>query len=601
MEEKKAKEILNEIDIIRKTKKNIKKKRSILSISMGIIYIIMLFLSIGYLIYNIAFAGDKTNQLYLIINSLIMVMIIIVFMITMFMDNDKTRKIMSIITSLFFISFVSFNFLVTTNSINLPVQATLQNFADENISEVIKWASANKVTIEQSYEYSDNVEEYHIISQSIVPNTLLKDVKKINFVISSGPNYDKQIILSNMIGWSIDDALKSINENFLNNVSIDYVINDEIEKDVIFLQSIKGQMRRNDLLNLKVSLGSTGSLTPLAMIDLKNLSLFDATLWLKRNGIPYKLEYEFSTKINRNYIISQSEKEGNMINQNENTVTLIVSKGNEINVPDIQKMTVDEVTKWVIENNLKIKYTDQYDANIEFGKIINVNYKVGDKIEEGTTIDLITSKGQLRMPTFSSINEFRDWASKYSIKTEEKNEYNDKIKKGSIIKFSHQENDVISPTDTIIVYISDGSPITIPNFVGKSKSTILNNCHSLGLNCTFYYSGYSSTGKDVAVSQNKKSGSTVISGTYVNVGLSLGTAKNYTVEISEAQLTLGNADKTISTLKTWFASKHPGVTFTFYKKVSNTYSNAGFIHESSPIKDGSAVTQGKTYQVWITD
>ena len=105
--------------------------------------------------------------------------------------------------------------------------------------------------------------------------------------------------------------------------------------------------------------------------------------------------------------------------------------------------------------------------------------------------------------------------------------------------------------------------------------------------------------KFIALSQNKRSGSTVISGTYVNIGLSNGPAKSFTVEISESQLTPNNADATISTLRSWFKSKCPNVTFSFIKKASNTYS-AGFIHESSPIKDGSRVTQGKTYQIWIT-
>ena len=41
------------------------------------------------------------------------------------------------------------------------------------------WASANKIEIEQVYEYSDIIPEYHIISQSIVPNTLLKMLRKL--------------------------------------------------------------------------------------------------------------------------------------------------------------------------------------------------------------------------------------------------------------------------------------------------------------------------------------------------------------------------------------------------------------------------------------
>ena len=70
--------------------------------------------------------------------------------------------------------------------------------------------------------------------------------------------------------------------------------------------------------------------------------------------------------------------------------------------------------------------------------------------------------------------------------------------------------------------------------------------------------------------------------------------------INESQLTIGNASKTISTLKAYFAKNYPDVTFSFETKASNIYSNAGFIHESSQVTDGTNITQGKSYKVIIT-
>lgn len=608
MDEQITRKILEKTEILNQTqnlqKYNINntkpKKKSILNIFSIITFVITLIIGICYFGYNLLFSGNQTNQLYLVVNSATMVVITILFIMTMLIYNKKAKKIMSIVTSLFLSIYIGFNFLITTNSINLPTQDVLKDFTNKNINEVIEWAKSNNITIEQTYEYSDNIPEYHIISQSVAPNTLLKSVEKINFVVSSGPNYDKLVVIPNMVGWHIDDALKTIEENYLNNVQIEYSVNEEIDKDVVFEQSIRGQMRRNDKLTLKISLGSRESLVPVNMIDLKNQKLFDATLWLKRNGIPYTLKYEFSNTINRNYIIGQSMLKGNIVDPNEDNVVLIISKGNEIVVPDLQNMTIDEVTKWVIENKLKIEYEDRYDANVPFGNLIEANYKIGDIIEEETIIKIVTSKGQLKMPKFTSINEFRQWASKYNIKTEEIYEFSNNVKKGNIIKFSHEENVIISPTETVTVYISNGKPIIIPNFVGKSKDQIRNTCNSLGLTCTFSYSGYSQTAKDIAVGQNKKAGSEVISGTYVNISLSQGPAQTFTVEISEAQLSIGSADGTITTLKQWFASKYPGVTFTFVKKASNTFP-PGYVHENSPIKDKSQVTQGKSYQVWISN
>ena len=70
----------------------------------------------------------------------------------------------------------------------------------------MKWASKNKIDINSTYEYSDNILEGNIITQDVLPGTLLKKVKEINFVVSDGPNYDKEVILSSLIGLKLDDA-----------------------------------------------------------------------------------------------------------------------------------------------------------------------------------------------------------------------------------------------------------------------------------------------------------------------------------------------------------------------------------------------------------
>lgn len=579
--------------------KEVNKKNKI-TLLVSILYGVALLLSIGYLIYNIIKGDNQTNHLYLIINSLLLVIIIILYGMLGYANTNKLRQVLATLTSVCFIALVSFNLLVNIGVIKLPTADTIPDFSNKSINDAISWASDNKIEVEQMYEYSDNVEEFNIITQNILPNTLLKDVKKINFTVSNGPNYDKLVVIANMVSWNIDDALKVVEENFLNNVEINYIINDEIEKDIIISQSINGQMKRNDKLILNVSLGIKDDLVPVVMIDLKNKSLFESTLWLKRNGINYKLEYEFSDIIKRHNVISQSELKDTMIDPSSDSITLIVSKGKKINIPDLNSMAADDITRWIVDNKLRVEYSDEYHKDIAIGKLISSNYKFNDEVEEETVIKLIISKGQLRMPKLTSLSEFRQWAGKYNIVTEEIFEYNN-VKKGEIIKFSHKENDVITPSDKVTIYISNGSPITIPNFIGKSRNAILTECNKAGLNCSFYYSGYSSSNKDIALSQNKKSGSQVISGTNVSIGLSSGIASTFKVEITESLLSIGSSSGTITSLKTWFNSQYPNVTFTFITKKSNTFDNSGFIHESSPTKDGTSVTQGKTYQVWITE
>jgi len=506
-------EIKNEKEIDNYSKNNIGK---------NIFAILSLFLSVIYLIFTIIFLKDQINNIYLIINASIITSFTLFLTIMIITKKSKIKNIFSYFTTTIVSLFLVFNFLVLNNNIQLPTQELLENFQNKTISEALKWAKENDIEVNQIYEYSDNIAEYHIITQDVYPNTLLKKVDQITFTVSYGPNYDKIISLPNMVGWNIDEAMKTINDNFLNNINIDYEINDEIEKDVIIEQSISGQIRRNDEVNLKISLGNSDDLEPVEMINLKNKSLMEATLWLKRHGIKYELVYIFSEDISKNYVADQETDPGEIINPNDEAIKIIISKGKKIIVPDLTKLSVDEATEWIIDNNLKVKFETKYDSNIEVGKIIETDYKENDEIEAGTLITITTSKGPLKMPHFDNISDLRNWANNLGITYREEYEFNNDVNKGEIIKTIPEEDTVINYSDVITVHISYGKPVTVPSFIGKSKSEISDTCNNIGLNCTFYYNGYSDTPYDIAQNQNKNAGSEVVSGTYVNIGLSSG-------------------------------------------------------------------------------
>lgn len=569
--------------------------------------VIMLLLSISYSIYTIIFCGNNANNLYLIINSSIILVFSIFLLILNFKNNSKIYlNICNLILSIFLI----FNFLVISEIIIIPTQELLENFQNKTISEALKWAKENNIEVTQIYEYSDNIDEYHIITQDIYPNTLLKNVDKITFTVSYGPNYDKIISLPNMVGWNIDDAMKTINDNFLNNVNIDYEVNEEKEKDTIIEQSISGQIRRNDEVNIKVSLGSTDDLEPIEMINLKNKSLMDATLWLKRHGIKYELVYVFSDEIAKNYVADQETDPGETINPKDDTLKLIISKGKKIIVPDLTKLSVDEATEWIINNNLKVKFETKYDSNIEAGKIIEADYKENDEIESGTLITITTSKGPLKMPKFNNISDLRNWANNLGIEYREEYEFNDNVNKGDIIKTIPEENAVINYSDVIIVHISYGKPVTVPSFIGKSKSEISSTCNNIGLNCTFYYNGYSDTPYDIAQNQNKNAGSEVVSGTYVSIELSSGpkpkeepkpdpTPTCDKSKTTTVWITPGNDGNQTQNI---LSKQYPQIKWKFdpVKKCPNGDSTSGAVCNANEI-DGKNLNSCDTYTVTIVE
>lgn len=589
----------NEKNNIVKNERTVEEKKS-KNIGLKIFSSISFILSCAYLIFTIVFCQNQINNTYLIINASIITFMTLLFMITMMFNKNIFGIFASITISLFLI----FNFLVINNIIELPTQELLENFQNKTISEALKWAKENNIEVNQIYEYSDNIDEYHIITQDVYPNTLLKDVKEITFTVSYGPNYEKIISLPNMIGWNIDDAINTINNNFLNNVSIEYEINDDKEKDIILEQNISGQVRRNDELKLKVSLGSEDELEPVDMIDLYNKSLLEATLWLKRHGIKYEIIYVFSDEVAKNYIADQETEVGTTIDPKNDKIKIIVSKGKKIVVPDLTKMTVDEVTEWIINNNLKVSFETKYNSTIEIGKIIEADYKENAEIEAGTLITITTSKGALKMPQFNNISDFRNWANDTGIEYREEYEFNNDVNKGEIIKTIPEKDAVINYSDTLVIYISYGKPVTIPSFIGKHKDEIASICSNIGLNCTFYYNGYSDTPVDIAQNQNKNAGNEVVSGTYVSIGLSSGPApvtpqppscnKNETTQI---WITPGNDG---NQTKSNILKAYPNIKWNFnlVDNCSNGDSGAGVVCNANEI-DGKNLNHCDTYTVTI--
>ncbi len=65
-------------------------------------------------------------------------------------------------------------------------EIVMNNYVGENYEEVKKWATENKINIEEEYIYSSEYQENIIISQSIKENSKLKKDDTIKFTISKG-------------------------------------------------------------------------------------------------------------------------------------------------------------------------------------------------------------------------------------------------------------------------------------------------------------------------------------------------------------------------------------------------------------------------------
>lgn len=578
------------------TKKEVNNNEEIKKVNNNLSKFIATFtfiVSIAYLSYCIINTDSIINNLN---NISIPIFIFLMSLVTfLFSINAKSKTKLYTILSFILLLFISFNFLINEKIIKLPEEERMISYNNSSFKDLKDWADSNDIELVMEYEYNDEITKGNIIRLDVNEGTFIKKIKKITATISDGPDYDKKIIIPSMLGWNVDDAVDFINKNYMIDVVINYEKSDS-EKDIIYKQSKNGEIRRNENLVLTASLGEEELPNTVEMINLVDKSLFDASLWLKRNGLNYNINYEFSDK-DKNIVLSQDVKEKTEVNINNEVIILGVSKGKAIKMVDLTKMDSNEITDWIVKNNLKIEFDEIYDSDIETGKVIKQSIKEGEQIAENTLVTVTISRGQIKMQKFNSLFEFKEWANKYNINYSESYEYSS-VPKGQVISYSYNEGDVVDPDAVIYIRVSLGQAISIPSFIGKNKNDAINTCNNIGIRCSFVTGTYTNYDNNVVYAQSRNIGDKVAEGSTITLTLSKGKPTTWNLSILQNEFSVGNADATINNLKKVLASRYPGVNFVFQKVKDNTY-NSGLLSPNSPTKIGAAIKQGNTYTIYI--
>ena len=519
-QEEKKEQVKKEVERVRKETRKKTYKSNFLT---AFLLFITMVLETCYLGYNIIYMTEEKNQLFLIINSVILLIITGSFGLGMFVKKDRGRRVMNVITSLLLVAAIGFNILVTTDTIQLPTKSVVLDFRNQQVIKAMKWANSHNINLTTKYEYSDEFETNTIMKQSVEPDTLTSKVKSMEVVVSNGPNYDLEVNIPDMIGWNIDDVVEVIKKNKMDHVTIDYEFRDDITRDEEFEQNKSGNMKRSDELKLKFSLGREEDLEPVELKDLTDMEEFDATLWLKRNGIQYDIIYEYNDDVEKGKVIKTDPKKGTVIKQSEMKIKLYISKGKKITAPDFTTMSLEEIEEWANQNHMKINYSSEYSNSVKIGKVIRASVQKGDTIDEGTTIHIITSKGPLKMISYgdNDVDKIRSFANENGLQFVLNEEFNNDVEKGKIISVDKKPGQTLSQTETITVVVSLGKKRSIPNFIGMTRSEAKNACDNNGLSCTFNYA-YSTKTKDTVINQNKTAGSEVSEGTNVILTISNG-------------------------------------------------------------------------------
>ena len=517
IEEKKKEVAIEEVKKEEKKNVEVPRNRIYKHPLTNFVLILVLLSSLAFFIIGLFF--EKDYSITNMVSSLLLVIFSLLY-VTFSMTINRKNKTIILLSGLFLLGYFVYGSLLSADIFKIPNNKVL-DFSGMELTEVISWSEENKIDIVQDYEYSDMISEYHIISQSVKAGTKLQGLKSLTVAVSEGPNPSKEVVVPNMVNWDSERVLEFVKNNYLSNVDVEFEESSK-QKDTVIEQNKSGNMRRDEELELVFSYGEELGFDEVKLRDLSGMTEFEAKFYLKQNQLKYKFEEVFSSKVKKGLVVKQDVKPGTMVAVNDDRITISISKGPEIKIPDLKGMSMTDITEWVIKNKLKLEFTDKYDDSIEENSVISANYKEGEIVAEGTEIEVVISRGKLIMPEVKSYNDFKEWADKYDIRYEEKHEFSSSVKAGEAIKYSYKTGDTIRNNDPVVVTVSDGKESSVPSVVGLTKDAAASKLKSAGFGYGFVYSYSSTVSKGKVIRQSISAGSKVAEGTTITVTISNG-------------------------------------------------------------------------------
>ena len=214
----------------------------------------------------------------------------------------------------------------------------------------------------------------------------------------------------------------------------------------------------------------------------------ELTTWLSQNGIQSSvvaLSEEYSMEYDEDIVISQQQAPGKKIHD-DTPLNFTISLGPDpdelIAFPDLMNMDYDSVSAWIDENKLlNTKINTVYNDSVPENAVIDYNLRniTENNFTRGTNLTINISRGKAPAGKVSiedlsgkTYEEVETWAKNKKIILTRQEAYSDTIEIGKVISQSVASGSTINEGEELIVIVSKGQAVTIPNLVGYDATML---------------------------------------------------------------------------------------------------------------------------------
>lgn len=238
-------------------------------------------------------------------------------------NTEKKVIIAAVITALAIIVLISVVGLFFMNGI-IDTDVTAPDLKLKTWDDAVKEASALSVYVSRGEdEYSEEVEENLIISQTPAAENKIKKGDTIKVVISKG---SEKFELEDVTGLEISEAYEKFADVSLE-ISEEYEFNDEVSLGVIIRQEPEGGQLVLPDSRLKLYISKGQEQTKVTVPNVKGRSEANAKVLLQSAGLKVgSIVYDSSETVEEGYVIKQGVNAGEQVGR-DYVVNLVISTG----------------------------------------------------------------------------------------------------------------------------------------------------------------------------------------------------------------------------------------------------------------------------------
>jgi len=381
-----------------------------------------------------------------------------------------------------------------------------------SLEEASAWATKNKIVLVVKKEYSFDITSGMVIFQEMSAGDTIRKNDTLSIVVSLGADPDESIPWPDIKSMNLNEIETWISANKLTGINITTANSDVVPENQVISYTLtdntEANFMRKSRVTIVVSIGAAAQSETVTVTDFSNMKISDILQWGRENCVTIVIEETFDDYVSSGNVIYQSIKVNTEVIKNETTITVFLSSGPEIIVPDFTSLTQDEATSWAKASNVTLIITEEYSSSYAKGNLIRQSQMPGASTKVGEEIRLVYSAGLIDVSSFIGKTklDILNWqagvnAKGANISLSFSEAYGEKGSAGKIISQSVQ-NDTVKPNSKISVVVSLGMRLLTPDLTGMTESECKTIAQSNGLTILFTYQKSSTVANGLVISQS---------------------------------------------------------------------------------------------------